>query len=485
LNDGVRVVREGSIDGIPAFQVDVPPPLTVALTFRVGAWDESLLTRGITHLVEHLCLHPFRNVEHPFNGVVSGDALTFWASGSGAQVVAFFARLGQHLRSVPVKRLETEADVLRAEAAGRRISYLDQIVSMYFGPNGPGLMAYPERGFDLVGPSEVQAWADRYCVQRNAVLTVSGPLPQGLRIGLPTGEPRRLTLPGQDVGYHPRRLELVADQAAGICFGTLAKRSGAAGLAWELFQERLTGRLRHELGLVYQVATAYIPLDDNHALLSAGTDAVPDRVEATAKGFMETLRQLRAHAPAAEEVARLQRIVAEAPSRDVAAFGRSEVWRIAMARLNGHQELSWEELMAERAAQTPDSVREAFRLVTERGGVIAPGRINLGLSPREKMPGGPVKGTRFSLWRKGPGAVEGLIAGRPGISAPAGGQWFTFRWQDIVLAERPRRGWWYLLHRNGCSLTFDTAAYWLGWWLERIVEKGVPPHVRLPRPRGK
>ncbi len=77
----VPPIHETVVDGITTFWAETPPPLTAVLTFRVGTWDEALLDRGITHLVEHLALYALRNVEHPYNGHTAGSILTIWPSG--------------------------------------------------------------------------------------------------------------------------------------------------------------------------------------------------------------------------------------------------------------------------------------------------------------------------------------------------------------------------------------------------------------------
>src|SRR3712207_7403538 len=47
---------ELTIDGIPVFVADGPPPLAAGLVFGVGRRDEDFVHGGITHLVEHLAM---------------------------------------------------------------------------------------------------------------------------------------------------------------------------------------------------------------------------------------------------------------------------------------------------------------------------------------------------------------------------------------------------------------------------------------------
>jgi hypothetical protein len=341
MQSGVPPVHEENRGGLPLFWVEGPPPLTAALAFRVGFWDESLLNRGITHLVEHLALHPLRDREHTFNGLVGGTAMTFWASGSDQEVVDFFAELAERLQSLPVDRLETEAGVLSAEADGRTCQSTDQLLSILFGPNGPGVTAYPERGFDLVGPVEAQTWADRHCCLGNAVLMLTGPPPADLRVDLPAGEYQHYELPDKELGYRPSRLELVSMQDGGICLGTLTERTTPAHMAWEVLGQRLTDRLRHELGLVYEVGSFYLPLDRDTAYLFAGVAAAEGRHQETGSGFMSVVHMLRAGNPTEDEVARLRRTSFNPESMDSATLAQAELQRIGMARLFRWPEDSW------------------------------------------------------------------------------------------------------------------------------------------------
>ena len=100
-------VHESDLDGLTTFWVDAPAPLYACLSFRCGAWDESLFSRGISHLGEHVALHPLRNLDHQYNGLVDGLTTSFWATGNEAQVTAFFEAVVAQLRSLAVDRIET------------------------------------------------------------------------------------------------------------------------------------------------------------------------------------------------------------------------------------------------------------------------------------------------------------------------------------------------------------------------------------------
>lgn len=54
--DAFPVDHRTSTSGVPTFWTDGPGRFSAGLVFRVGRVDETLVTSGITHLVEHLAL---------------------------------------------------------------------------------------------------------------------------------------------------------------------------------------------------------------------------------------------------------------------------------------------------------------------------------------------------------------------------------------------------------------------------------------------
>ena len=441
-----------------------------------------MLARGITHIVEHLAMHALRDKEHAFNASVDGSTLTFWASGSEQQVVDFFDDLARQLRSLPVDRLETEAGVLAAEAEGREVRFCDHLLSVFFGPNGPGLDAYPERGFALVGPREVQQWADRHCVLQNAVLMITAPPPTGLRVDLPVGEHRPFALPDGRFGYRPERLEQVTDEGKGISLGTLAQRSTDIRLAWQLFSRRLTDRLRHELGLVYQAWTAYLPLAGDTAFLYAGVDALEGQLEKTVFEFMAVMDELRNKDPKQDELSSLQRLSRNLMKENELAMAQAELQRVGGDHLLRHPAHTWEQLMAEQASAKRETVGAAFRTATDRGIITAPA-FSLGLPTAKEPDSEPLEGKRFRPRRRGAEVLERLIVGSEGLSGYCQGRWVSLRWKDIVLAERLAPTKWSLLSRDNAWMILDASDWWWRTRVALLLEDGIPQDVRLPQPR--
>lgn len=87
--------------------------------FRVGQADETLPSRGITHLIEHLALVPTGRAPHDFNGQTGSSITSFGVVGQPGELVGFFDVLASSLRALPVDRLASERTVLQTEEQSR------------------------------------------------------------------------------------------------------------------------------------------------------------------------------------------------------------------------------------------------------------------------------------------------------------------------------------------------------------------------------
>jgi secreted Zn-dependent insulinase-like peptidase len=73
------VIERGVVDGVTTLRSNgVAGRHLAALTFRVGRFDETLPTAGITHMVEHLTLSRHQEAGYKFNASVSGRHTTFY-----------------------------------------------------------------------------------------------------------------------------------------------------------------------------------------------------------------------------------------------------------------------------------------------------------------------------------------------------------------------------------------------------------------------
>src|SRR5260370_26886421 len=89
------------------------------LIFRVGVIDETLPTRGITHLVEHLALFvPMQDsaMATRMNARVELHRTRFMAGGSADEIATFLRDVTSRLAAPPVDPLEDEKRNLRPPA---------------------------------------------------------------------------------------------------------------------------------------------------------------------------------------------------------------------------------------------------------------------------------------------------------------------------------------------------------------------------------
>jgi len=290
--DGVTVLRSASATGRNA----------AALVFRVGRFDETLPVAGVTHLVEHLTLSTGQRASYQFNAEVSGRFTAFFMeSADPADTADFITTACRGLAGDHRQGLEQEKRILRTEAASRGgAGALGACLNERYGASGPGLAAYPEYGLHRLGWAEVEAWRRSWFTAGNAVLWISGTVPDGLRLDLPPGpapagaplRPLGLTLPGFAPGGR-----------GGIGLSLTGRLSDAASVTLDILQRRLAQILRHERGLSYDVAQARERLDGDifHAWLTA--DALPEQTSSVAHAMLTVFESLAGHGGTDEEVA--------------------------------------------------------------------------------------------------------------------------------------------------------------------------------------
>lgn len=368
------VIERGVVDGVTTLRSNgVAGRHLAALTFRVGRFDETLPTAGITHMVEHLTLSGQQEAGYEFNAGVSGRYTTFYLeTGNPADIAAFMTAVCDGLSADHSALLDRERRILRTEAASRGgAGALGTCLAERYGARGPGLANYREFALQRVGWDEAADWRKRWFTAGNAVLWVAGDFPDGLRLSLPAGPavftetvtPLDLTLPGY-----------VAVQArSGIGLSLLADRSYAQHAAAYILQRRLTQVLRHEHGLSYdvQLASEDVGRDDVHWWLAA--DALPEQTPMAAHMLMTTVEALVDGGCDAGELEGYQRLVqehAQQPGASVAILQRQ-----ARALVDGRSPRSAEETSRLVAKVTMTDVAAAARALQASMIVATPGLV--------------------------------------------------------------------------------------------------------------
>ncbi|MGG7463126.1 hypothetical protein [Plantibacter sp. YIM 135347] len=258
--------RTTAHNGIPMYSIDHPGVCAMSLVFGVGSRDEVPTQAGITHLVEHVLLRLVQPVRIAHGGVVGTNAVEFFAAGPAADVAAFVNAIAREIRSVSsldAAELKREKLVIEAEDVGGYANPRPGLLTYRFGADGLG-RAYGAPTTGALTLEETVAWAERWLLAGNAVLTCLGAVPDELDVRLPgaLGTPAHApaiespvapvasVLPVAPGGAATPRLIASRKQGVGISLCVPAARAGMLG---EALRVELLERLRHRSGLIYSV----------------------------------------------------------------------------------------------------------------------------------------------------------------------------------------------------------------------------------------
>jgi hypothetical protein len=323
--------------------------------FRVGRVDEELPWSGITHLVEHLTLFELgMNPTYTYNGAVTPARTYFVASGTAADISAYFAHVTSHLHALPLQRLEAEKTVLLAEASSRPLTPGDLLFGMRYGSRGHGLYLYDEFALRQVTGDTVQSWAHHWFTRENAVLFVSGEPPPSLRLDLPPGlrrpEPAPLELPLTLPAYAQRRV-------GGAGAGMVGTRSSELLLASNIVARRALDSLRYKQGIAYHVASNYLPTGPDRAHVTFWTDCEQIQAGAVLTGLVASVYDVATIGPTTDELKAEVDQFRKSVERDDAALAWLD--RTAVRMLSGER------------PQHPAELLQEFEKVTSLGARIA------------------------------------------------------------------------------------------------------------------
>ena len=294
-------------DGVPVYWTPDAPRFTGVLTFRVGITDESVKTRGLTHLVEHLVMSEFTSTHHPFpfNGLVDPLRTAFWATGTPEEVIAFLHEVCKGIAHLPLDSLEKECRVLRTEAVDRAANPAERFAFLRFGARGHGLVGVYEFGLEAPQPAVVADWAALKFTRQNAVAWLSGPVPDTLSFdSLPHGQRQPCPV---STGIEDMKLPaayFARDRLVGLAFVT--PREDWFGVPLGIATDRLMNRLRFRDGLVYGVRWMldHIDATSSHSIL--WTNCLGDSVQKVETALLEELDDLAAGGPTRSELQRVR-----------------------------------------------------------------------------------------------------------------------------------------------------------------------------------
>lgn len=365
----VRPMHETEVDGVPVLWAESPGALTGTLVFGVGARHETFRTIGVTHLIEHLAMSRLPRVHYEHNAEVDLETTEFYATGKPHHVVEFLAIVCATLADLPLDRIEKEAGVLDAEDSHVTHHTAAVLLNRRFGANDLGLGVWQGPGYDRLTAEHVTEHAGRYFTRANAVLTLTGPPPDGLRLPLPDGtRPVRVTPPV--VSGAAASWSAEPSPAIGLALQG-SRRAASAIAAMAVLRERLVHTARREHGITYDVDDMQVDLDADRAERLIWLDACEGQEAQAATLLWRTANDLAATGPTAEELAFV--VEGMRHQADDPRVAEPELEHAAYTRLLGFPYRTITGLADEIAALTParvaasltESLRTALLTVPE------------------------------------------------------------------------------------------------------------------------
>ena len=353
------------------------------LIFRVGQADETLVTAGTTHLVEHLALPARSTPGLDVNGQVDGTSTLLWYSGETDDVIGELRRSVELIRALPRWRFEQERSILQTEAENRSTAFVQHAHALRFGSRGFGLAGHPEYGLDHVDLRAAQAWADsRFCRSQCAVvLTFPPPDALGevleiLEAGTPVPPPEPTAIP-----YLEFPSACPAGLAGYVGGSYIAPRGYETTVGQRLLEDRLRETLRYRGGLTYSVSTTYEPLGATLAIATVLVDAMESNTEAVRNGLIATWESLARAAPSSAEFDAVIRDFSRDPTDNGGLIGF--LLYHAHSHRIGHETRTRAEELETLQALTPGAVAETLRASYDSLLLVQP--------PSVQLPGGRFK----------------------------------------------------------------------------------------------
>ncbi|WP_146068911.1 insulinase family protein [Arthrobacter sp. ZGTC131] len=297
-------LQRTDVDGVPVFWVDGPQPFTAHLIFRAGVRDESFMTTGLTHLVEHLAMSSISDLRQNHNAGVEPTFTSFTASGKAESVGSFLAAVCSAVSAPDLGRLDVEKKVLTAEGSGTVPPATAEHLRHRFGLSSFGLADVSPPALDALGSADVLEHLRVYFTAGNAALALSGPPPEGLRLALPAGSAHPPAAPARLRKSLPKWFEQGGPRL-GLSFevpaDTEARREAARATS-RIACRRALRTLRQEHGWIYDIDCLHIFEDDGRGVLCFESDPTAQHAEDVRLGLMAILRDLHLNGPTAEEL---------------------------------------------------------------------------------------------------------------------------------------------------------------------------------------
>lgn len=458
-------MHRDEIDAVAVLWQDVPGDYTGRLTFGVGARDENVDQIGLTDLVKQVVLAAASTEADEHSGLLETEII---ASGTPADVAAHLTECAALIADLPLDGLAQTA--AHADPGSRSVG-LDvdiddasrdpwgSLMARRLGPSGPGLLRWPAVDYPRFTVEEVRAHVAGYFTAGNAVLSLTGPPPAGLRLGLPAG-PRAthaasLPVPGSGPAWY-------ADEVVAPGIAVSATAGAEAFLILNLLWTRADALMK-DVGLDCWSTEWSTPVGGDHIELGMSihlNGKAKQRDSAVvARILWQELRRLAAEEPARAEIEEIIKRFTHPPelvpelrqkleragqlAAAERAFATAPLDHAAKKALFGTYDEFGDEEIAAAARLSPADVRSAAASWLPSAMVVVPVGTEPDLDGMSRItcpvshfsPRGEV--LKPSMWRKLRGAADRLVLGDDAFHLiGADGAVHTFPIADVMLIQR-------------------------------------------------
>lgn len=464
-----------SVSGVPVFWQQGPEPLSAGLVFGVGRRDEDFVRGGITHLLEHVVMHEVASPTLECNASVGLSTTEFTITGRPERVADFVRTVCRALSDPPVHRLAVEAGVLQAEGCGP--GPLSHALGERYGMRGAGIAALAEPALLAITGDQLRAWAATYFTAANAAVWFTGPVPDGLELPLPAGEPPsrpaaervRIPLPAwSEHGFD--EVVVAAELPIGVASACLVR----------LVRQRVEDELRHRRGLTYAVNLASERIDESRRHAGMVVEVRPSAVKDAVGAVMDVIARMATEGPTERELLDDLQGTEEwlADPRAVP----DKVQSAAESHVRGWSHRSDDSWLADARALTCDDVRDRARLMRQSLLIGVPEDTELDLPGVSELPNScpdEVTGRLFRrrLTSSAPRGAR-LIVGDDGamVTFSDGRRW-TVRWDDALGLVDDGDGMWMLVGANGWCVPLAPDDWRHGDEAMEVVRRRIPAEL--------
>lgn len=468
----IDVVR-AELGGIPVLSAASAGRAHGALVFRVGHSDEALTRRGITHLIEHLALHPQDPRAIDFNGFVDLTTTVLHCQADTLdEVGTFLTSVSRTLAALPYDRMEKEARVLRAEAAQRSGSSMGTALWLRFGPTGFGALDYEELFLHHPSQRDVERHRMRFFTRGNAAVVLSGPVPATLDLSaLPAGE--RIPI-GANLPIEQQFPAWTVSNANAVRATFVLPRAAAVPAALFVVTAALRDLLREQLAISYDVGTAAHVLSSTHTHHVLYADCRPADAGEVLARMQTELRRIVYDGCAPDLLDEYQRLRGQQEAQPGASLGAAHY--LANEILYGNDAVDFVALAAEADQLTVADVQRVVQLVLDGALWLVPTKTRVTdqrLHLVTQWSTWAVNGQRFTPVR--PEERNTLIASFEGVtlSVPDRG-YISVSFDRLVACKAWADGARTLYGNDGFTLTVHPADWVAGPDVVALIDRQVP-----------